>query len=656
MISLQEKEILNANLEVANPQGIDLQAVGAFPALFAPGNYSVRFGLYLPGVRGNDQFEVMVRVIHRMDRFDPTVAAASFPLAWQENNPLDLWTATVPLAPVAGTRLGQPGVHLYRYELWWTPPGGSRQCVSNWIVDPFSCQTDIGRMSAFTLQPTATPFAWTDANYKTPELDDLVVYELQVEEFNDTFDGVIDRLTYLKSLGVNCIEIMPVESTQLDFDWGYGPLHFFAPSARFGGPDGLKRLVDAAHAQGIAVILDRVYQHVDGLFAYCRVYSDLANTLGAPKPASPMIDTVSPSHDFGPTTDLALPFTLDYFLLANSFYLDEYHVDGFRYDEVTDIYVPPIDAGYRSLVQQTYLHSLNLPRFQGATGGYSRIIQCAEALWRAQTVLSQSYTNCAWQNGLLNLAQGVAGGTAVDSNYAHQLDPSFMGYPATTAAVDAAGHALQMPVAPFQYIESHDWSQLIVYASPGCDPGDPIPEGDRSKWYKLQPHAIALYTLQGIPMLWQGQEFADFYGLPSNGNDRVHLERVTHWEFFYDSFGAPLVNLYRRLGALRTSVRALRSRASYYYYLQSVQGTQVLIYSRHAVADANNAESWALVLLNFSDSAGTVNAPFPVAGTWREMLDDSFRANPLEVQPATDGAMISLQVPSNYGQVWVKVA
>ncbi len=633
---------------------IDLIEVGAFPALTAPKQFTVRFGLYLPGIQAPDAFEVLARVIHSIDRFDPSVPAATFPLSWQQGSALDLWTATVPLDPVPGTHLGQNGMHLYRLELWWTPPGGARQCVSPWIVDPFAREAEIGRMPAFILDSAAAPFAWTDNAYRTPELDDLVVYELQVAEFNGDFDGVIDRLTYLKSLGVNCIELMPITSMQLDFDWGYGPLHYFAPAARFGGSAGLKRLVDAAHAQGIAVILDVVYEHVDTMFAYYTVYNSLGNTVGAPKPPNPMMDGWN-IYGFGPKPDFTAAFTLDYFQNANRHWLDEYHVDGFRYDEVTDLYVPPMGVGYRTLVEETYKHSLTLPRFQGASGGYSRIVQCAEALDKAQTVLSQSYTNSAWQNGLLYSAEGVAGGSAPTDSYAHQLDPCFMGFPATTAAVDAAGNPIQMPVAPFQYNESHDHSQLIVFASPGADAGDPIPEGDRSRAFKLQPHAIALYTLQGVPMLWQGQEFADNYSLPDNGLSRVHLERVTHWEYFYDAYGAPLVNLYRRLGALRGSVRALRSRASYYYWQQSLQGTQILIYSRHAVADAGGAESWALVLLNFSDAAGTVDAPFPVAGTWREMLDDAFRAAPLEVQPAEDGATVALQVPSNYGQVWVKI-
>jgi 1,4-alpha-glucan branching enzyme len=603
---------------------IDLTEVGSFPTLEASGEFCVRFGLYLLGIQAAAGFEVRVRVIHLTDRFDPAVPAATFTLEWQQGSALDLWSATVELAPVAGTHLGQPGLHLYRYELWWTPVGSpagtAPQSISSWIVDPFAREAEIGRMSAFLLDPAAQPFPWTDAAYKTPELDDLVVYELQVEEFNDTFDGVTAQLVYLQSLGVNCIELMPVTSMQLDFDWGYGPLHYFAPGWRWGGSAGLKRLVDAAHAEGIAVILDVDYEHVDSMFAYNSVYGALAGTAGAPQPANPMMDGQN-IYGFGPKPDFTLAFTLDYFENANQQWLDEFHIDGFRYDEVTDLYVPPMDAGYRILVQQ----------------------------------MEQSYTNAAWQNGLLNLAEGIASGSAPADSYALQLNPSIMGFPATTAAVDAQGNAVQMPVAPFQYLESHDHSQLICFTDPSYDAGDPIPEGDRSRSYSLQPHAIALYTLQGIPMLWQGQEFADNYSLPNTGLARIHLQRDTHWEYFYDSFGQPMISLYRRLGGLRRSTRALRGRDSYYYNQQSLQGNQVLIYSRHAAATATEAESWALVLLNFGGSDSAVEAPFPAAGTWREMLDDSFRAAPLEVTPGEAGQAIALTVPSNYGQVWVKV-
>jgi 1,4-alpha-glucan branching enzyme len=332
---------------------------------------------------------------------------------------------------------------------------------------------------------------------------------------------------------------MPVNSMKLDFDWGYGPLYFFAPSSRLGGGDALKRLINAAHALGMAVILDVVYEHVDILFPYFRVYADLASVPVAPQPTNPMMDGLN-IYGFGPKPDFTVAFTQEYFFKANQRWIDEYHVDGFRYDEVTELYTPPMDAGYRTLVQQTYTHSLTVSRFQGSTGGYSRIVQCAEALGRARTVLAQTYTNCAWQNGLLFLAEGITGGAAVTADYAHQLDPSFLGYPTSTTVVDVAGNAIQMPVAPFQYIESHDHSQLIVFAGVGGDAGDSTPEGNRSQYFKLQPHAIALYTLQGIPMLWQGQEFADNYNLPDTGLSKVHLERVIFLRCLRGAAGQPL--------------------------------------------------------------------------------------------------------------------
>jgi len=173
---------------------INLNEVGAFGSSDPSGNLSVRFGVYLPGIHATDGFEVEVRIIHRDDRFDPAIPTQDFPLTWVNGHPLDLWTATVPLRPLLNTHFGQEGIYLYRYQLWWAPPGGSRQLLTRWFTDPFARATDIGELSAVTLERVDVPFNWTDAAYKTPELDDLVVYELQVEEFNDTFDEVVERL------------------------------------------------------------------------------------------------------------------------------------------------------------------------------------------------------------------------------------------------------------------------------------------------------------------------------------------------------------------------------------------------------------------------------------------------------------------------------
>ena len=627
---------------------IDLSEVGAFPSM-APGGFQIRFGLYLPGIRAADRFEVVVRVIHKDDRFDPAIQPRDSSLVWNAGHPLDLWTATVPVQPVAGTHFGKEGLYLYRFQLWWTPPGGARQLITRWFTDPFARQTDVGRLSAVMLSTTAAPIAWADAAFKTPELDDLIVYELQVGEFNDTFAGVIERLTYLQSLGVNCLELMPVTSNKLDFDWGYGPLHYFSPSARFGGPDGLRRLVNACHQANVAVILDVVYQHVDPDFPYNLVYSNVNNTPGTPKVPSPMIGSSGP---FGPQSDFGQVFTQEYFALSNRQWLDEYHVDGFRYDEVTDLYVRPTDTGYSKLAYDTYRYSLGIPRFQPDPNSYSRIIQCAEALWRAPDVLRSTYTNCAWQNDVLDKAESIAGGAAPGDDFAHALDPFFGNrYPGTKTVVNAAGNAVDMPVAPFQYLNSHDHSHLIVFA--GTTGSGPFPPGDRSRFWRLQPLAIALYTSQGVPMLWEGEEFADNYNLPGDGFARVDLRRDTHWEYFYDDYGFPMIRLYRRLAKLRRSSRSLRSRESFYYWQQSLQGSGLIAYHRHAPAGSGGPEEYAMVILNFGALAGTINVPFPKAGQWTEKLDEDVRPAPWTVPVAVPNAMQQITVPSNYGCIFL---
>ena len=85
---------------------------------------------------------------------------------------------------------------------------------------------------------------------------------------------------------------------------------------------------------------------------------------------------------------------------------------------------------------------------------------------------------------------------------------------------------------------------------------------------------------KGIPMLWQGQEFAENYVLTGSGTSRIAVRRSTHWEYFYDDFGQPLMRVYRRLGRLRRACRALRSSESFYFNQFSDLAGRAIAYSR----------------------------------------------------------------------------
>jgi maltooligosyltrehalose trehalohydrolase len=107
-------------------------------------------------------------------------------------------------------------------------------------------------------------FKWTDRRWQAPPLSSAVIYELHIGTFTKegTFEGAISRLGQLASLGITHVELMPVCEFPGDWGWGYDGVDLFAPHHAYGGPDGLKRLVDACHAAGLAVLLDVVYNHL----------------------------------------------------------------------------------------------------------------------------------------------------------------------------------------------------------------------------------------------------------------------------------------------------------------------------------------------------------------------------------------------------------
>src|SRR4029077_6289676 len=101
-------------------------------------------------------------------------------------------------------------------------------------------------------------YAWNDSGWRGFTLRDAVMYELHTGTFTEagTFDGVVERLDHLVTLGVNAIELMPVGEFAGDRGWGYDGVDLFAPHHAYGGPEALKRLVDACHARGVAVVID----------------------------------------------------------------------------------------------------------------------------------------------------------------------------------------------------------------------------------------------------------------------------------------------------------------------------------------------------------------------------------------------------------------
>ncbi|HVF54184.1 MAG TPA: malto-oligosyltrehalose trehalohydrolase [Actinomycetota bacterium] len=168
-------------------------------------------------------------------------------------------------------------------------------------------------------------YKWTDGAWTGRPLRSAVIYELHVGTFTPegTFNGVITRLPYLKELGVNAIELMPVNQFPGSRGWGYDGASLFAPHNTYGAPDDLKRLVDLCHSHGISVIQDVVYNHLgpagNHLSKYGPYFTDRYST--------PWGDAVNLD---GPDSDEVRRFFIDNALM----WLGDYHFDGIRIDAV----------------------------------------------------------------------------------------------------------------------------------------------------------------------------------------------------------------------------------------------------------------------------------------------------------------------------------
>jgi maltooligosyltrehalose trehalohydrolase len=168
-------------------------------------------------------------------------------------------------------------------------------------------------------------FSWTDSGWNALPLDRAVIYELHVGTFTPegTFDAVIERLDYLFELGVTHLELMPVASFPGSYGWGYDGASLFAVTDLYGGPDGLKRLVAACHARGLAVLLDVVYNH----FGPVGNYSGVFGPYRTEKHRTPWGDAVN--FEDG-RSDEVRRFFCDNALM----WMRDYHIDGLRLDAV----------------------------------------------------------------------------------------------------------------------------------------------------------------------------------------------------------------------------------------------------------------------------------------------------------------------------------
>ena len=230
--------------------------------------------------------------------------------------------------PATGERLAFSRIDRHHHELvvdlpsgtdyWLRLDGGPRR------ADPRSASQPAGIDGPSRVVDHAK-FEWTDANWRGLRWPALALYELHVGTFTaeGTFDSAIARLDHLARLGIDTIELMPVAEFPGHRGWGYDGVHLWAPQSSYGGPEGLKRFVDAAHARGLAVVLDVVYNHLGPAGNYLHEFGPyFTDRYRTPWGQAVNLD--------GPGSDGVRAHIVD----NAAMWIRDFHIDGLRLDAV----------------------------------------------------------------------------------------------------------------------------------------------------------------------------------------------------------------------------------------------------------------------------------------------------------------------------------
>ncbi|HVY45552.1 MAG TPA: malto-oligosyltrehalose trehalohydrolase, partial [Minicystis sp.] len=340
-------------------------------------------------------------------------------------------------------------------------------------------------------------FAWTDAAHRGVALEGQVVYEMHVGTFTreGTWAAAARELPELAALGVTLVEMMPVAEFPGRFNWGYDGVDLFAPAHVYGAPDDLRRFVDRAHALGLGVVLDVVYNHLGPDGNYLPRFSPSYFTDDHPTEWGKAVNFDGPGS--GPVREL--------FVANAGYWIDEFHVDGLRLDATQNIHDDSpehvITAMRRRVAEAargraTLVLAENEPQRARVLAPVERGGFGADAVWNDDfhhaAVVALTGRRRAYYSDYAGSAQELL--SAVKRGYLYQgqrfpWQDKRRGEPALDAA----------PARFVLYLENHDQVangdaglRLASIASPG----------------KLRAMTALFLLAPGTPMLFQGQEFA----------------------------------------------------------------------------------------------------------------------------------------------------
>lgn len=521
--------------------------------------------------------------------------AAKHPLQMEFRDPAE---ADAPPEPTGFWYVDVPGVGVGAEYLFSLKLGEDQ--VTR--IDPYAREVTNSVGHGVVADPT---FDWEDDNFRLPTKNEIVIYELHIGTFGKdaaegqpgTLAAATRQLDYLKRIGINCVEIMPIAEFAGDFSWGYNPAHMFAVESSYGGPQAFKKFVREAHKRGIGVILDVVYNHFgpsdlsvwqfDGWSENNQGGIYFYNDWRAETP-------------WGQTRpDYGRPEVRQYIRDNALMWIEDFHCDGLRFDMTL----------YMRSVRGDGDPGGDLPEGWSLAQWINSDLR--EKFPHAMTIAEDLHD----QDGMtLTPEHGGAGFSAQwDAQFVHPIRDVLIQQNDDDRSLDLVKGALfaRYNGDPFErviYTESHD----EVANGKARIPSEVMPHETRD-WFAQKRATLGLalvMTTPGIPMIFQGQEFLEDGWF----QDTVPLD----WDKAKDLRG--LVRLFRDLTVLRLN----RNEQT-----QGLTGSGVAVLHEDHAAKTLAFHRWhtpgvnddVVVVVNFHREPRHVEFAFPHSGTWKLELN-----------------------------------
>jgi len=470
-----------------------------------------------------------------------------------------------------------------------------------------------GKTTGFVsvLQPAAPAYNWQVTNFTRPDKRGLVIYELLLRDFlgNHDWKTLSDTLSYLKRLGVNAIELMPVTEFEGNISWGYNTFQYFAPDKYYGPANDLKAFIDKCHQNGIAVILDMVLNHTYGPSPLAQLYWDAANN--RPAASNPWYNPVRPHQaiGFGEDFNHESPETKYFFNRVLQHWLKEYKVDGYRID---------FTKGLTQKVTTTDGElSAKDPSRIAILNGYADAIKAVTP--DAYIILEHLASN-------EEQSELAANGMLLWADVWHQYQEASMGHLANSN-LEWGTHTARGWSQPHlvTFMESHD-EERITYKNIkyGAVAGSYSVKDTATALKRMELTAAFLLTIPGPKMIWQfgelGYDISRCY-LSSNNDESGNCDKKTdpkpiRWDYKADPRRQRVFNIYSGLNALR-----------FHHWYKDLFQTGTIEQSMAGgfkwLKVASGDTSKLVVVGNFGVTATNGTITFPNAGTWYDYFSNT---------------------------------